>query len=305
LIQGAAVVALAFISGGSTDRFVGGSVVSATDGGEARILTTSCTNVSDCEGYKGCTSDDNKCKCKNNKCRKKLTDCRIIGPRMSNWSCPPTKECVAQRKWGKCRSIGEAEIFHDSYEFAKNESPESIVFDSKGNAYVSLSLNAFISVLNPEGEEFYRIDMPQGDCRPEAPSDISFPLDTLQFGMAMSKDDTLFVSLLACAEGFPQPPNPNPNTGLWMVNTEDYSIKHIALVQVRMVEEGRKNAVNGMKHTTVKVDILDLGLKKWDTCQMDPVILKPVRFMKPGMEVHCSELRRHSEAMLSSGTVLK
>lgn len=48
--------------------------------------------------------------------------------------------------------------------------------------------------------------------------------------MAMSKDDTLYVSLLACAEGFPQPPNPNPNTGLWVVNTHDYSIKQVARV---------------------------------------------------------------------------
>ena len=51
-----------------------------------------------------------------------------------------------------------------------------------------------------------------------------------EFGMAMSKDDTLSVSLLACAEGFPQPPNPNPNTGLWMVNTQDYSTKQVAHV---------------------------------------------------------------------------
>jgi hypothetical protein len=126
--------------------------------------------------------------------------------------------------------IGEAEVFLDSYDFMKNDSPESIVFDSKGNAYVSLTLNAFVSVINPEGEEIGRIEFPQGYCRPAAPTEISFPLSSLQFGLAMSKDDTLYVSLLACAEGFPQPPNPNPNTGLWMVNTEDYSIKQVARI---------------------------------------------------------------------------
>merc|ERR1719183_1521084 len=46
----------------------------------------------------------------------------------------------------------------------------------------------------------------------------------------MSKDDVLFVTLNACAEGFPQPPIPNPNTGLWMINTEDYSMVQVARI---------------------------------------------------------------------------
>jgi sugar lactone lactonase YvrE len=126
--------------------------------------------------------------------------------------------------------IGEAEVFHGDYDFINNDSPESVVFDSKGNAYVSLTLTAFISVIDPAGEEIARIDMPQGYCRPDSPTEISFPLSSLQFGMAMSKDDTLYVSLLACAEGFPQPPNPNLNTGLWKVDTEDYSTTMVARV---------------------------------------------------------------------------
>lgn len=141
-----------------------------------------------------------------------------------------TSKAAKGSKGSKVAKIGEPEVFHDSYDFMKNESPESIVFDSKGNAYVSLTLNAYISVINPEGQEIHRIEMPQGDCRPATPDQISFPLSSLQFGMAMSKDDTLFVSLLACADGFPQPPVPNPNTGLWMINTEDFSKKQVARI---------------------------------------------------------------------------
>lgn len=142
----------------------------------------------------------------------------------------PAAAKKSKTKSGKGSSMdgfGPVEPFYQDWDFMRVESPESIVFDSKGNAYVSLTLNAYVSVLSPEGEEITQVPLPQGDCRPTVPTETSFPLSTLQFGMAMDKDDNLYISLLACAEGFPWPEVPNLNTGLWKMDTTTYELTQL------------------------------------------------------------------------------
>lgn len=101
------------------------------------------------------------------------------------------------------------------------------MLDSKDNAYVSMSLHGEVIKIDPNGSKFTLVRLPLGTCgMPYAqipfPGDgygLVFPLGGQTFGLAMDEDDNIYIALLACSEGMPNPPVPNPNSGVWKVNT--------------------------------------------------------------------------------------
>jgi len=93
---------VAFLSSGSSDCLIGGSVVAATDGVGAGSLLgggAACTKHSECQGKcKGHRGEDMKC-------RDKLADCKTYGHHsVKRWGCPDGWACAPDKelKWGSC-----------------------------------------------------------------------------------------------------------------------------------------------------------------------------------------------------------
>ncbi|MEM8932201.1 MAG: SMP-30/gluconolactonase/LRE family protein [Acidobacteriota bacterium] len=91
------------------------------------------------------------------------------------------------------------------------ENPESIVFDRRDNAYISLALNGQIVRYAPDGTVTTVADLPIGAPCPPQP--------TVALGLALDRRDRLYVAISACDPA---------NQGLWRVDRRTGALTMIA-----------------------------------------------------------------------------
>jgi len=101
------------------------------------------------------------------------------------------------------------------------ETPESIVFDRFDNAYITLALTGEIRRVAPDGTQtsvaFMPIDAPCG------------PQPTVALGLAIDRQDQLYVAISACDPA---------NQGLWGVDKETGAIELLAQAPAATVLNG-------------------------------------------------------------------
>lgn len=97
------------------------------------------------------------------------------------------------------------------YDHFAGETPESIVFDSGDNAYITLAFTGEIRKIAPDLTQTSLTFLPLG-----APCG---PVVTVALGLAIDDDDRLFVAVTAC--------DPT-NSGIWEVDTETGAIELLA-----------------------------------------------------------------------------
>lgn len=90
------------------------------------------------------------------------------------------------------------------------ETPESIVFDSQDNAYVTMALTGEIRRIAPDLSQTSLASLP-----------IGRPCDsiTLAAGLAIDHDDRLYIALKACDPA---------NSGIWQVDTDTGNLELVA-----------------------------------------------------------------------------
>lgn len=107
------------------------------------------------------------------------------------------------------------------FDFAAGETPESIVFDRRGNAYITLANLGEIRKVAPDFSQTLLATLPTG-----APCG---PIPAVALGLAMDRQDRLYVAVAACDPA---------NQGIWKVDTDSGAIELLGNVPSDVVPNG-------------------------------------------------------------------